>query len=164
MSLGIPPRPRQRPQDGAAAVELALVLPLLLLLVVGIVSYGYLLSFRQAMSQGASEGARAAAVSALPSSDQKVAQAVAGVNDSLGSYGVSCELPAGMTAGTLMRGGVAVGTCGVATAVCVNQSLSSCVSVQVTYDYDDHPLVPEIPGIGIVLPNTLTYTAVAQVG
>lgn len=140
------------------------MLPLLLLLVIGIVSYGYLLSFRQALSQGASEGARAAAVSALPSSDQKAAQAVAGVNDSLGSYGITCQLPAGMTSGSLMRGGVAVGTCGVATATCTNQALSSCVSVRVTYDYDDHPLVPEFPGLGIVLPNNLTYTAVAQVG
>jgi Flp pilus assembly protein TadG len=170
MPLGMPRRQllhRRRParaERGAAAVEMALVLPMLLLLVIGIVSYGYLLSFRQAMSQGASEGARAAAVSALPTSDQKIAQAVAGVNDSLGSYGVRCQLPTGMTVGTLVRGGLTVGSCGVATAPCVNQSLSSCVSVQVIYDYADHPLVPEFPRLGIVLPNTLSYIAVAQVG
>jgi Flp pilus assembly protein TadG len=163
MRLGKPDS-RHRDDRGAAAIELALVLPLLLLIVVGIISYGYLLSFRQALSQGASEGARAAAVSALPSASQKVAQAVAGLNDALGSYGVTCVLPSGSTIGTLVRNSVVVGACGVSTAACVNQTSSTCVSVQVVYNYDDHPLVPEIPGVGIVLPNTLTYTAVAKVG
>jgi Flp pilus assembly protein TadG len=54
---------RHRAEGGAAAVEFALVAPLLLLLVFGVISYGYMLSFRQALSQGAAEGARAAAVS-----------------------------------------------------------------------------------------------------
>ncbi len=51
-------RPARR-ERGAAAVEFALVVPLLLTLVFGIISYGYLLSFRQSLSQAAAEGARA---------------------------------------------------------------------------------------------------------
>jgi Flp pilus assembly protein TadG len=155
---------RTRHENGAAAVELALVMPLLLLLVLGIIGYGYMLSFRQALSQGAAEGARAAAVSASPTSAQKVADAVASVNDALGSYGVTCEVPTGSSAGSLRRGSVTVGTCGLATAACVNNSLASCMSVQVTYDYKNYPLVPEVPGIGAVMPDSLSYTAVAQVG
>jgi Flp pilus assembly protein TadG len=162
MSLGTPHR-RQRRESGSAAVEFALVLPLLLMIIVGVVSYGYLLSFRQAMSQGATEGARAAAVSAYPTASLKVADAVSGVNDALGSYGVSCQLSSGATTGALRRHGVSVGTCGVLTGTCANNSHASCVSVQVTYDYDSHPLVPELPGLGVVMPDSLSYTAVAQV-
>ena len=163
MLLGTTRRRRQRRETGSAAVELALVMPLLLMIIVGIVAYGYILSFRQALSQGATEGARAAAVSAFPATDQKVAEAVSGVNDALGSYGVTCQVPSGLTSGTLVRHDVAVGTCEVGTTTCVNNSLASCISVQLSYDYDGHPLVPEIPGIGVVMPNTLSYTAVAQV-
>ena len=42
---------RRQGQAGAAAVEFALVAPLLLVVVFGILSYGYMLSFRQSMSQ-----------------------------------------------------------------------------------------------------------------
>ena len=41
---------QRRREDGAAAVEFALVLPILLLLVFGIIGYGYMLSFRQSIS------------------------------------------------------------------------------------------------------------------
>jgi Flp pilus assembly protein TadG len=146
------------------AVEFALMAPLLLLLVLGIVAYGYMLSFRQAISQGATEGARAAAVSAYPTASRKVTDAVASLNDALGGYGVSCQVPTGSTSGPLRRSGTTVGTCAVASATCVNNSLASCMSVQVTYDYAHHPLVPELPGVGLVLPDSLSYTAVAQVG
>ena len=158
--------PRRDPRDesGSAAIEFALMAPLLLLLVFGIVAYGYMLSFRQALSQGATEGARAAAVSAYPTQDQKVTDAVFGVNDALGGYGVRCAMPANATTGTLQRDGVAVGSCTVSPATCANNALASCMSVQVTYDYQNHPLVPEVPGVGLVLPDSLSYTAVAQVG
>ena len=59
MSVG---RRRAPSERGAAAVEFALVVPLLLLLIFGIISYGMMLSFRQGLTQAASEGARAAAV------------------------------------------------------------------------------------------------------
>ena len=154
---------RRRTDNGSAAVEFALMAPLLLLLVFGIIAYGYMLSFRQALSQGATEGARAAAVSAYPTPAQKVTDAVSGVNDALASYGVRCDLPVGATSGTLQRDGAAVGSCAVTPAACVNNSHASCVSVQVTYDYDGHPLVPELPGLGVVMPDSLSYTAVAQV-
>ena len=155
---------RRRTDSGSAAVEFALMAPLLLLLVFGIIAYGYMLSFRQALSQGATEGARAAAVSAYPTPAQKVTDAVSGVNDALASYGVRCDLPVGGTAGTLRRNGAAVGSCAVTPATCVNNALASCMSVQVVYDYANHPLVPEVPGVGLMLPNSLAYTAVAQVG
>lgn len=55
-------RTASREERGAAAVEFALILPILVVLVFGIIAFGYMLSFRQALSQAAAEGGRAAAV------------------------------------------------------------------------------------------------------
>lgn len=147
---------RWRAQRGAAAVEFALIMPLLLILVFGIISYGYMLSFRQAISQAAAEGARAAAVSQQTSN--QVTDATRAMNDALGSYGVSCG-----SNGTLTRKGTNVGTCTVAVATCTGEAASvRCVSVTINYAYDDHPLLP-VPGVGLILPDRLRYTAVARV-
>lgn len=49
-------------QRGAAAVELALVLPLFLLLVVGVIDFGYFLFVSEVATNAAREGARAGSV------------------------------------------------------------------------------------------------------
>jgi Flp pilus assembly protein TadG len=54
-------------EDGAAAVEFALVLPILLLLVFGIFSFGQFYSQYEVLQGAAREGARAAAVRSDPS-------------------------------------------------------------------------------------------------
>jgi len=152
-------RSRGRDEKGAAALEFALVAPLLLMVLLGIVSYGYMLSFRQGMSQGAAEGARAAAVaiaSATPA--QKSAAAVNAVNLSLQSYGVSCD----NVTNKLTRDGAQVGTCGVTIAPCTNNTATSCATVALDYAYRDNALVP-LPGLNVVMPENLTYSAVAQV-
>ncbi|WP_278259267.1 hypothetical protein [Nocardioides convexus] len=80
------------------------------------------------------------------------------MNDALGSYGVSCG-----SNGTLTRKGTNVGTCTVAVATCTGEAASvRCVSVTINYAYDDHPLLP-VPGVGLILPDRLRYTAVARV-
>jgi Flp pilus assembly protein TadG len=146
-----------RAERGAAAVEFALVAPLLVLLVFGIVSYGYLLSFRQAMSQAAAEGARAAAVT--PDRTQAPGNAVLAVNDALGSYGVSCTAD-----GRLLHGTADAGTCRVsAPQTCSSGStLAQCVRVELAYTYRDEPLVPAL-AIGFALPEELSYTTEVQV-
>lgn len=139
---------RRREDRGAAAVEFALIAPLLMLLVFGIISYGYMLSFRQAISQGAAEGARAGAVWAAaysPSQDaSRQAAALAGINAALASYGVSC------TSGA---------TCTVTIDPC--QTTARCVNVTVTYGYAARPLTPKIPLVP--LPDTLSFTSTARV-
>ena len=149
-------RPARRGERGAAAVEFALVVPFLLLLVFGIISYGFMLSFRQAVSQGAAEGARAAAVSAAGDDADRLAAARDALNDSLDTYGVRCE-----SSGALVRGGASVGTCAVSIAACVNDTSAQCASLTVDYRYDEHPLVPDFPLVP--LPDHLEYTAVARV-
>lgn len=137
----------RRRDDGAAAVEFALVVPLLLVLVFGMITYGYMLSFRQGMSQGTSEGARAGAVwAAAYKTDQdsdRVAAAKTQIDNALSSYGVSCADGA---------------TCTVTIAAC---GTARCVTVTVSYPYEAEPLTPAFPLVP--LPETLTYTATARV-
>jgi len=154
---------RRRSQDGAAAVEFALVTPMLLLLVFCVISYGYMLSFRQALSQGAAEGARAAAVSPYPDATDKETSALNAINDALGvdAYGVTCT---GVAAGSaLKKDTVTVGTCSVSTASCASDPTKDCVTVHVDYLYKDHPMLPNFPGVGLVLPAHLKYDATARV-
>lgn len=154
--LRAPARARKRrTESGAAAVEFALVSPLLFALIFGIIGYGYMLSFRQGISQGAAEGARAAAVE-FDSANQSTA-ALAALNRSLAGYGVSCV-------GTnLIRNSATVGSCSVTIATCANNSSKTCASVRVNYAYRDHPLLPSFPGLGGTMPEKLDYTAVAEV-
>ncbi len=150
-------RRRRRCDDGAAAVEFALVVPLLLLLLFGIISYGVMLSFRQTLSQAATEGARAAAVTLVDASKQT--EAYSAVSKAMEPTGTSCQ------AGVLKKGSVSVGTCAVTAALPCTTGVPTptCVTVTVTYDYEAHPVVPSFPGLGVVLPSQLSYSATARV-
>lgn len=147
---------RRREERGAAAVEFALVAPLLLLLVFGIISFGFMLSFRQTLSQAATEGARAAAVELDPA--KRTDRATDAVSDAMDAVGVSCA------SGTLFRDGVAAGTCAIGTATaCVNDASAECITVTLTYEYADHPSVPSLPLVGSFMPDALTYEATVRV-
>lgn len=149
-----------RAERGAAAVEFALVAPLLILLVMGVISYGYMLSFRQALSQGAAEAARAAAVSPFPTAAVKQQEGLDALNEALDAYGVSCN---GYAAGShLIKDSVNVGDCSVTIGACANDPSKDCVVAALDYAYEDHPLTPKFPGIGLVLPESLGYDAVAR--
>lgn len=147
----------RRVDRGAAAVEFALIVPVLCLLLFGIISYGVMLSFRQSMSQAAAEGARAAAVTLQKGSEQ--ANGRAAVDGALESFGVTC------VGGNLVRSATNVGTCVVtAPGPCVPVATGAqCVKITITYDYGKHPLVPSFPGVGVVLPDSLSYSAQARV-
>ena len=155
--------PRRRNHQGAAAVEIALVAPLLMLLVFGVISYGYMLSFRQALSQGAAEGARAAAVSPFPDAADKEQSALDAINDALdvNAYGITCTGTA--SGSTLKKDAVTVGTCSVVTAACASDPTKDCVTVSLDYRYKDNPLLPNFPGVGLLLPSHLTYDATSRV-
>ncbi len=152
---------------GAAAVEFAIVVPFLCFLLFAIIDYGYMLSFRQALSQAAAEGARAAAVApasvpntASGNADSLQNRAVQAVNQGLSSYDVACT-----TGGLLMHGTDHAGVCTVSLPqACTGSTTGAmCVEVTLAYTYSDDPLLPSFPGVGVVLPDTMTYTTEAQV-
>jgi Flp pilus assembly protein TadG len=150
-------RTPHRTERGAAAVEAALVLCFIVIpLVFGILSYGYMLTFRQSVSQAAAEAARAAAVKAVSGdlAQRQAAQTTAAkgaVDEAVGTFS------------STMKCGQGNLTCDVTFHSCPDVSPSGCVRVQVSYPYRDHPLVPAVPGLGFTMPETLSYSAVAGV-
>lgn len=148
-----PPGRERRAERGAAAVETALVLTFVVLPVVfAIISYAYMLSFRQTVSQSAAEGARAAAVApSSTSTADRITAAQNAVNQAMSST------PGAMTCGTKNL------TCTITkVANCGDGSSHDCMQVTVSYPYRDHSLLPSVPGLGFVLPSTISYTAVAE--
>lgn len=141
LGTGASPRGGRGRERGAAAVEFALILPILMLLVVGIINYGDMLSVRQSVSQAASEGARAAAVTPGSETDKKTA-ARSAVDGALAAQGQACR----------------AGGCTVTIGPCTGETTKDCATVKVEIDYEGM-----IPGFGLVLPDRLTYTAVARV-
>lgn len=139
------PAIRRRDERGAAAVEFALVLPILLLLVFGIISYGYMLSFRGSMSQAAAEGAREAAVNVNATGREDAAMAA--VEEALGAYGVDC-------ADSAM-------TCDYKVLTRTADCATTCVRVTLEYDYDASPLIP-VPFVDSFMPDTISYAASAR--
>ena len=161
MAGGMARRPRGRASErGAAAVEFALVVPVLLVLLFGIIGYGYMLSFRQALSQGAAEGARAAAVKPSGTATTTLQTVMrAAVDDALGSYGVRCN-------GTSLEhqtGGswAPAGSCTLTVAACTNNATATCATVALSYTYSDDPLIPKVPLVP--LPETLTYSTSVEI-
>ena len=141
-------------QRGAAALEFALVAPLLMFLIYGAVSYGIVLSVKHVMTEAAAEGARAAiGAQIIPGTDADqnaayVRVASARANGSLGVYKTWAQITP------------AVGTCPDAAP---NQVSAVCITVTVTYPYSTHPIIPNAPGLGLVMPATLATSFSVEV-
>ena len=145
---------------GAALVEFAFVAVLLLTLVFGIISFGLILSFKQDMTRAAAEGARAGAV-AVPIAGQTYEdaaetaantatdEAVQGIGGSFGS-GVGCAHPG-------------ISSCDVAVDPCLEDASHQCVTVDLVFDYGDHPLYGDIPLMSAFLPDTVEASSVARI-
>ncbi|MGO4258313.1 TadE family protein [Marmoricola sp. RAF53] len=145
----------QRDERGAAVVETALCLCFIVLpLVFATIGYAYMLSFRQTVSQSATEGARAAAVAPAGIDDSvREAAAINAINEALatGTGGLKCNT------------GYMICTVKPKEVGCGDGSTGSCMTVVVEYPYRDHSLLPTIPGLGFTLPKTVSYSATARV-
>ncbi len=148
-----------REDRGAAALEFGLILPILVMLVFGVIAFGYMLSFRQGMSQAAAEGGRAAAVQVGGTSNgDRIAAARAAINDALSSYGVECTSGSALT-----HSGGASGTCTVSIGGCTSGPADAqCAKVTLDYPYSDNALIPGL-GVNMLLPDNLVYTAEVRV-
>ncbi len=147
---------RQRERDGGAAlIEFAFVALLLFTLVFGIIGYAYMMSFRQALTQSAAEGARAGAVA--PEADT-VTVAEEAANRALIDYdddgdGIVCGDDHGISC-----------TITVLTPCPGTSAAPRCVQVEVSQPYRSQPLLPSMPGLGLTLPEELSFTSVAETG
>ncbi|MGH9066886.1 MAG: TadE/TadG family type IV pilus assembly protein [Acidimicrobiales bacterium] len=126
---------RARGQGGAALVEMAIVLPLLLMLLYGIISFGAVFLVDQTIKQAASDGARAALAGTTQATETSLARARAS-----GDLAYLSTRP----------------TVATSPAACSPPSQGNCMTVTVSYDYGAHPLIPALPGLGLLIPSTLT--------
>lgn len=134
------PGRRRHDERGAALVEFAIASSVLLVLLFGIITYGYVLSFKQGLTQAAAEGARQAAVGG--DHVDAVRKAVGAFNKTCGSGGLGC---------TYSKAAADTGC-----------AVDICMRVQVTYDWKNYPLLPKFPGLGLLLPDTLTSTSITR--
>lgn len=134
---------QRRACRGAVAVEFALIFLIFFALFYAIVAYGLVFAMNQSLTLAAEEGARAA-VQDAPNDATRITRAQ---NTAMG---VLTWLP---TAGV---------TVNATAAPCVANPAVSCVTVSVTYDYANHPLVPALPLLGIAIPANLGATATVQ--
>jgi Flp pilus assembly protein TadG len=120
-------RPRRRSaQDGAAAVEFALLAPLLMLLVLGVINFGIAFNVQETLTQAAREGVRGLALQ-TPSYNVTTAT----TNAAVGQTGLSVSY------GSQTSGGADVpnGTCTSAGAVNVY------VKVTKSYSFTGMPFI-----------------------
>ena len=150
---------RCRGDAGTALVEMAFIITPLCMLLFGIVIYGYLMGFRQNMTQAATEGARAGAVvppdahSSPKTYNDAIAAATDATNHSLQSFGKQC--------------GSDGYTCSAGVDWCMDNGVAStttkCITVNVSYDYANHPLMPTVPIVTKFIPSRFDSTFTAQV-
>jgi Flp pilus assembly protein TadG len=169
-ALGSPPRTRKRvpkqlrrrsDERGAEMVEFAFVVVLLIALLYGIISYGLILAAQTTITQAAADGARAGIVE----------------SSSVGSIGPPCTTTACTVSQTQAGddlGWLGKGTCGttatasnpitcVSTEVpCPSNANNECLTVTVDYDYSSNPLFPELPGMGVITPSTISSSDTLQ--
>jgi Flp pilus assembly pilin Flp len=154
-----PAHHRLRDERGAALVEFAICATLFLGLIYGSISYGVVFWVKHTLTSAASEGARAAVwaprnadCTLVPGADPRCseintakAKAKKIVDDSLGDRGVHVPLE-DITA--------TIGACG--------GSDHDCITVVVPYPYGEHPILPALPPIFSLLPDTLSSTSVIE--
>lgn len=166
---------RSRDERGAAAVETALCLGVIVLpLIFAMIAYGYMFSFREALSQATTEGARSAVGATSASSAQTTAQDT--VTKSLGQYGMKCSggnlldsankdvgdctttiSPASCTPST--------GLVSIYVGATTTPAATPCkITLTVTHLYRDNSLLPSVPLLDFTLPSKLSFTSVVTVG
>jgi Flp pilus assembly protein TadG len=141
-------RRRQGDEErGAELLEFALVIVLLITLLYGIITYGVILAAQATVTQAAADAARAGIVAA--SSAVSTAEAQAGTDVGW------------MNKGTCGTSSTTI-TCVASQIACPSNTQNTCLKVTVTYNYASAPLFPELPGLGLITPSTISSTNVLQ--
>jgi Flp pilus assembly protein TadG len=140
-------RSRRHVETGAEMVEFAFVVVLLIALLYGIISYGLILAAQSTITQAAADGARSGIVASASAITTSQTQA----GNDLGWLGKgACG-----TSGTTI-------TCVSTKAPCPSNVNNECLTVAVTYNYAASPLFPELPGMGVITPSTISSSDTLQ--
>ncbi len=159
-------------------VEFAFVGVLVVLLLTGIITFGLLLSFKQDMTRAAAEGARAGAVAASGEAYQEAAdatmEAVRGFDKDCGADdGLTCNIDVHACSEAVEQGTpIVLPVVPVTVPVTLlpsdpaddPTSEPQCVTVELVYDHDEFPLLPEFPILSAMLPDEMRDSSVARIG
>jgi Flp pilus assembly protein TadG len=138
-------------------VEFAFVVVLLIALLYGIISYGLILAAQSTITQAAADGARAGIVNASSSSAAIIA-AETQAGDDIGWMGKGACYEKDVTGSV---SGVPI-SCTATTGKCPSNANNQCITVTVSYSYGTSPLFPELPGMGVITPSTISSTNTLQ--
>jgi Flp pilus assembly protein TadG len=152
-------RRRREDEHGAEMVEFAFVVVLLIALLYGIISYGLILAAQSTITQAAADGARAGIVASSTAPATAEAQACTDV----GWMNKSCAAPSSGS-NTVCPSAVAGSaiTASACEEACPSNANNECLTVKVIYNYNSYPLFPELPGMGVITPSTITSSNTLQ--
>jgi Flp pilus assembly protein TadG len=145
---------RTHDETGAELVEFAFVIVLLITLLYGIITYGMILAAQSTLTQAAADAARASLV-AGSSNAATVAQTQAAQDIGWMDKG---------TCGTTKTSNTVMQCLAGPPAPCPSNASVQCLTVTVIYNYAKSPLFPELPGLGLITPSTISSTSVIQLG
>ena len=142
---------RRRNEDGVVLIEFAFVFALFVFILYALIAFGMALSLKHSITHAAAEGARAAigvADDPATATDDREDRAIAEVTDSLEWLGDKYDAN-DVTAEVKDCSAAAPGP--------------QCIFVEIAYPYEDRPLVPQAPGLGLMTPETMSSTAVVKI-
>ncbi|HSZ37073.1 MAG TPA: TadE/TadG family type IV pilus assembly protein [Acidimicrobiales bacterium] len=174
-------RLRREPGDderGAELLEFALVVVLLITLLYGIITYGVILSAQATVTQAAADAARSGIVQGTSTGScnnisgvdlagcaavQEAATDLGWMNKNGCVEWVNTTTPTVTTNNVTPTGNTTSPiTCTATIEQCPSVSANTCLSVAVSYNYSSAPLFPELPGLGVITPSTISSTNVLQ--
>lgn len=132
---------RAHDEGGAAAVEFALIGTVFLMLLFAIITFGLVFALNHTLSHAAAEGARSGLVAG---SATAVTVAETAAENRLGWLGTGATVVATLEP-------------------CDGDPARECIRVVTTYDYLNNPLVPPLPGFGLIMPDVMSRSAVVQI-
>jgi Flp pilus assembly protein TadG len=155
-------------ERGAELLEFALVVVLLITLLYGIITYGVILAAQATVTQAAADAARSGIVQGTGNTTCS--------GQTVSAAGCAAVQQAALDIGWMNKGGcyetvdgTVVGgtislpiTCAASTISCPSVTANTCLSVTVKYNYSAAPLFPELPGLGVITPSTISSTNVLQ--
>lgn len=172
----------QSKQQGAAAIEFAIIFPIFFIIFYAVVTYGLIFVAQQTLTLAAAEGARAAVrYPAIGGSGatNKVTQLQARLDAACSTANIATDWLRKMGAGlgsAPCRPGVSnasglyatPGFCGAGAAsftASTDPAKVNCVTMQVNYNYANAPFIPRLLGplMSLPTPSLLRGQAVAQI-
>jgi Flp pilus assembly protein TadG len=171
-------RHRRGDERGAEMIEFAIVVVLLITLLYGIITYGLILAAQATVTQAAADAARSglvmgSATTTCGSTANIPAAACTADAEANGDLGWMDKGTCHQIAGTSSSSSTVVSSTGPLTCTATEESCPSdvntgatiqCLAVTIQYNYSSDPLFPELPGLGLITPSTISSTNVVQLG